>query len=83
MSVCEKCRRVQLCIRFPTKSTTRKQRVGGSRGNFDPRMKQARKDGQITGMRFPQLREDCSGKRAIDIPGAQQRAAVPDWLKPI
>jgi hypothetical protein len=46
-------------------------------------MTEACKNGQITVMRFPQVREDCSGKHAIDIPGAQQRAAVPDWLKPM
>src|SRR5438132_11737958 len=40
------------------------------------------KDRLRAGRCFPQLKEDCSGKRAIDIPDAQQRAAVPDWLKP-
>src|SRR6266571_6961727 len=82
MSMCEKRQRVPIYLRLSTKSTTRKWQVGGSGGNYGPRLKQASNDGQITGASFPQLKEDCSGKRAIDIPDAQQRAAVPDWLKP-
>ena len=41
------------------------------------------KDRLRAGRCFPQPREDCSGKRAIDIPDALRHAAVPDWLEPM